>query len=624
MKRVFPMLLALLMLLCACTQAPAETTGNLPTTIAPVTVPTEPDPPVRPNFGLYEPGSTVEVQTGGAVKYFPLSGTDYYAVEPMNDSLLLFSGTDTTTLTLLREEMDPVKVMLNCYIYPAGGTVRLFEDGLCYFDDVSSEIVEMTASLQEINRTPIPEDAVASPVLSCDGKLAYYFSQDALRCFERNTGISRLLRDSTFPTQETWRLHFDDTVLECFVMDGENSETLYISTQTGELLAAYEMHPNLVTSSDQYFADVLEADCIRHLVGTRGEKPLCLELSQEYISVKPVPTLNGCIAHTADDAGISLHWYDLTKGTLSAQIRLDGVQMPWYLTADAVSGMIWLMVGDQSCTQQALYCWKPALSPTGDETSYLTPFYTALEPDASGLAEIAKQTKVLGEKYGVRIRVWEDAQHVMPEEYTFELEYMVSIYEKCLPVLEKVLSAYPDGFLKKLSKASANGVLTISLVRDIYGDIEQGVLSTVAGVHFWNDGSGYLAVVADDSLEQNLYHELFHAIDSYVMAKSGAYDNWPDLNPDGFIYDYSYVNNQFREDDQYLEDENRAFINMYSMSYPKEDRACIMEYAMMEGNESYFQSDIMQTKLKTLCKGIRDAFKLKKYTQPLIWEQYLK
>ena len=143
-------------------------------------------------------------------------------------------------------------------------------------------------------------------------------------------------------------------------------------------------------------------------------------------------------------------------------------------------------------------------------------------------------------------------------------------------------------------------------------------MSTVAGVHFWNDGSGYLAVVADDSLEQNLYHELFHAIDSYVMAESILYDNWPDLNPP------DYINNQFREDYQYLEEENRAFIDMYSMSYPKEDRARIFEYAMMEGNESYFQSAIMQAKLKILCKGIREAFKLKKYTQPLIWEQYLK
>ena len=43
----------------------------------------------------------------------------------------------------------------------------------------------------------------------------------------------------------------------------------------------------------------------------------------------------------------------------------------------------------------------------------------------------------------------------------------------------------------------------------------------------------------------------------------------------------------------------------------------------MEGNAHYFQSEIMQNKLKTLCEGIRKAFGLEKYTAPLLWEQYL-
>jgi hypothetical protein len=48
-----------------------------------------------------------------------------------------------------------------------------------------------------------------------------------------------------------------------------------------------------------------------------------------------------------------------------------------------------------------------------------------------------------------------------------------------------------------------------------------------------------------------------------------------------------------------------------------------MEYACMEGNAHYFQSEIMQNKLKTLCEGIRKAFWLEGYQEPLLWEQYL-
>ena len=62
---------------------------------------------------------------------------------------------------------------------------------------------------------------------------------------------------------------------------------------------------------------------------------------------------------------------------------------------------------------------------------------------------------------------------------------------------------------------------------------------------------------------------------------------------------------------------------MYSMSFPGEDRARVMEYAMMSGNDAFFESDTMQAKLQMICKGIRAAFGLKKYTEPLLWEQYL-
>ena len=98
---------------------------------------------------------------------------------------------------------------------------------------------------------------------------------------------------------------------------------------------------------------------------------------------------------------------------------------------------------------------------------------------------------------------------------------------------------------------------------------------------------------------------------------------WNTLNPKVFSYDYDYIANLSREDYQWTEGEDRAFIDIYSMSYPKEDRARIMEYAMMLGNEDCFESETMQRKLRQLCLGIRDAFGLKKSTEAFLWEQYL-
>ena len=123
--------------------------------------------------------------------------------------------------------------------------------------------------------------------------------------------------------------------------------------------------------------------------------------------------------------------------------------------------------------------------------------------------------------------------------------------------------------------------------------------------------------------ERALYHELCHIIDSRVLVQSNAYDQWDQLNPGDFEYDYDYEKNKLRRDYQFLQEHSRSFVDMYSMSFPKEDRARIMEYAMTEGNEALFRCPILQTKLKTLCLGIREAFGLQKYPQALAWEAYL-
>ena len=65
------------------------------------------------------------------------------------------------------------------------------------------------------------------------------------------------------------------------------------------------------------------------------------------------------------------------------------------------------------------------------------------------------------------------------------------------------------------------------------------------------------------------------------------------------------------------------FIDTYSMSYPKEDRARLFEYAMTAGHEDLFSSPNLQRKLQQLCTGIREGFGLKNHEDPLPWEQYL-
>ena len=132
-----------------------------------------------------------------------------------------------------------------------------------------------------------------------------------------------------------------------------------------------------------------------------------------------------------------------------------------------------------------------------------------------------------------------------------------------------------------------------------------------------------MAIAAGQYAEQALYHELFHAMETHIFNNSIAFDQWETLNPSGFAYAYGYAANEQRDSGIYLQKEYRAFVDAYSMSFPKEDRARIFEYAMLEGMEDLFQFPALQAKLQAVCAGLREAYSLKTHPDPLPWEQYL-
>ena len=134
--------------------------------------------------------------------------------------------------------------------------------------------------------------------------------------------------------------------------------------------------------------------------------------------------------------------------------------------------------------------------------------------------------------------------------------------------------------------------------------------------------SAYITLVMGPDLEQSFYHQLSHIIDTRVMGASSVYDNWASLNPDGIRYANSYQLPSVETEAAWFSGDSRVFVDPYSISFPREDRARILEYAMMPGNEDVFASETMQKKLATLCQGIRQAFELEEDVV-YRWEQYL-
>ena len=279
---------------------------------------------------------------------------------------------------------------------------------------------------------------------------------------------------------------------------------------------------------------------------------------------------------------------------------------------------------DDSTGTNVLYAWFPEASAVSEEASCLQPRWTRTNPDLEGLAQCSLRARQIATKHGVHILIWADAVAFQPWDYTLIPEYQVPLLRRRLEELDSILSYYPEGFLKKAASGTGFGPLSICLVRSIEGNADTPALDSAMGLQFWDtEAHAYLAITLGADMAQHLNHELFHIIDSRVLSTCNTYDDWNKLNPKGFSYDTQYTASDSEERNSYLAPENRYFIDLYSMTYPKEDRARIMEYAMLDGQEYLFQSAPMQAKLRKLCLGIRKAFDLEKEPVAYRWEQYL-
>lgn len=620
MKRILLLLLALL-LLCGCEKEPApETTAEPTQAVVEATV--EPT-------GYYDPESSLEQDTSGAVRCYPLNRSDCYGIAAMGEYLVVFSGSEVTTLTKLSGSNLYISAVANldCAVYPEDPSTQVSEKGITYYDDFRRELVYLDSNLKEVSRVSLPEDTTGQPILSADRKTLYYCTDSALRAIDLDTGLDKLLRDMHFPYQSLDALHCGDTVLKCGVLDEYgNWYNLFISTETGETLYETQKEITLWTAGQNYFALCSDGSYQELLTGTGDQAPAALLCDSYQVTVEPLMDMSGVVTINSDGENCPtiLDYFDLSTGKRTASLELPAQNYPWSFKCGADEQCVWFMCYDAQQETDTVCHWDLNMTPTGDETVYLDARRSPENPDLEGLAACAGTAEGLSQKYGVQILIWTDATACQPWDYTLTPEYQVPLIRHSLELLDQALANFPAGFLEEAAEGTDSGVIRICLVRSITGNPDADVLSDAGGLQFWdNNEDAYVALVLDWTLEQNLYHELFHIMENRVMSRCAAYDNWNDLNPEGFEYDYDYITNLWREDYSLLDGDAQAFIDMYSMSFPKEDRARIMEYAMMPGNEYCFASETMQAKLRQLCIGIREAFDLVDFQEALLWEQYL-
>ena len=601
-------LLLLAVLLCGCNNTSPEATSTAPGTT----------PATQEQTAPQQTQEATEGQQQQALTAFSLESDKCTGIATMGADVLLFEKDTLTILngTTLEQE---VTAQIPGIPAPDSGLVKVREDGVAYFDAAQKCIVYLGVNLSETLRLQLPEDMIGTACLSPDWSMVYYCTDSAVRALDMSTGVSHLVKEQTAHFQSVTGVLLDGAVLRCTEQKADGTvRTALLSAETGELLYEGSALSGMISGEDRYFLCVDHKSVTEMVFGTPDGKPQVLWAAAQDMLVGVLPNADGVVIARQEKDGLWVDRYDLTTGLRTAMVCLGQQEEVCGFAADIKNGVLWLHSG------QMLYRWEPALSPSGDTMVYTASRDTREQPNEAALVAVQQASLELEERYQVELLLWKEAEQVTPWDYTFDTEYLAQAYDKAFDTLNRVMAQFPENFYVQAAERSANKKMTIVLVRGIYGAPENGTLASAGGIQYWLDGNLYMALSMGDELERYFYHEMGHVIDTRVLSTSTAFYEWEKLNPPSFQYDNDYIANQDRQDEQYLRDSDRWFIDTYSMSFAVEDRSRILEYASLPGNEAYFQSSIMQQKLQRICTGIRQAFGLETDERQFVWEQYLK
>ena len=609
MKRFLLILLALL-LLAGCAKDDV-----LPT--EPTNPPTEATEP--PISWVEEAGMPWDAD--GILKEMPLTipdGLHYAAVLEFDGDLLLWSQdnhlANQSTIEMCLVELDDGSIIaqrdvtVSMYLIP-----RAVGDYLYLCDAEGGVIYQLDKHLETVQEwTFTPEEG--DIYMGHDGT-AYLYNYEEMLCrFDLETG------------EKTPVLEGDPEI--CWLTESEDSLVIkYYTVETGA--PAYAVL-DLVTGTCSYANSDRHIDSASRIgnawlyekyledyiyyLHIDGEEQLRFVPEESTITILP----EGYLMRSTMD-GTTLALYNMDGTSVSACTILENGN--GYLTANPIwneeQGGYFFILRNYDDVGRLIF-WD--ISKTiENEDLVMEPLP---ETDAEQAALEARAAE-LEQKYGVTILVGDQCDTQF-DEFSATL---VSDWDRvitALDTLDQALSVYPNGFFRQLRFGYVQGI-QIHLISDLQA---HGSGRTGGGYNAFTQEQydHYLMVMdIDESMVQTYYHEFSHIIDTYLQwcadNKEGVlYDNeyWCSLNPSwftGYTYDYSQ---------RLTLRDMTSFIDSYATISPTEDRARVMEYAMIDNCEwTYRNSPVLQKKLDYYSRCIRDAFDTTGWKPVELWEQYL-
>lgn len=595
MKRILPLLLCCLFL-WGC--GPVSSTREAP---APVE-PTAASPSAQVVIGP-------QVCFDGALLVYSPGVSDATGLYTMGSDLLVLSGTEQTTLTVLRGEdlTQAASLTLSFPLASQDPSLRVGDGYLSYFDPAEQETLVLDSSLRAVSHIPAPEDLQGVPILSGDRNSLYYCTKDGIRVWDLETGLRRRIKEMAFPGQALTGLVLQDTALLCTVSEDGQSRTTLVSAQTGSLL--YETVGDITLSGENgwYSASLPRGLDQMLLCGDDPENPQLFLPEDDTLRCFFLANHAGAVTY-GNQGVCRLSYYDLLSGQRTSSLTLDAGFTP-IAEADTPEGDLYILA--RMNTAYVIFRWE--ISPDNalavhEDVSYLSSYQT----DPAAAAQCSAYAARLSEQFGISIRIGQEAARVSPRDFRLEPETQPALLLRELQNLEKQLSVFPDSLLPDTASHFAS--LNLCIVQSITGTAESG---SPTGVQFLDGTDAYVVITAGKASRQSLYRELFHAMETHILTESIALDSWNRLNPLSFTYGASDLS------EDWLSGENQAFLDTDSTILPKEDRSRIFEAAMTPGNKEVFRPWMLQRKLTAICKGIREAYGLTESPESYPWEQYL-
>ncbi len=371
---------------------------------------------------------------------------------------------------------------------------------------------------------------------------------------------------------------------------GESDQYLYGTEEVPQMLELEaSVTPNLVTNSDDLILMTVQPDGSVELTAYR--------VDGTYLSKITLP--NGAMGYWGNIVRFdSLHGYLLTN------IEGEGIDK--------------------------LYYWDTSIESKGENLTFVE-MKSEVQTGDSVSEELYEKAERIGNKYGVKIKIAEQCATDYGT-YTVEQNLNEDKISRGLDIIDASLSSYPDGFIKQLYFGFYRE-LEINLMGSIYAteQVEENKNGFDSFIAFVQQQEEKYVMIFDLSrgqlMEQDLYHEFSHLIDKKLQyqaeqgkTKKYSEEAWSALNPNGFEYTYNYTD---MPASYYNDGHDDYFVDVYSRTFPTEDRARVLEYAMIGAEFCFDTYPKLVDKLQFYCDCIREGFDTTGWSEVTKWEEML-